>query len=65
MARGADNEPVIPQELSPDAKSIGNSMTLDRDCIDMDRLKAYSIYTGVIRARGTKAEVRWFSMQGY
>ncbi|MCL4479066.1 MAG: DNA polymerase IV [Deltaproteobacteria bacterium] len=41
MARGADNEPVILQKLSPDAKSIGNSMTLDRNCIDMDRLKVY------------------------
>lgn len=40
-ARGIDHEPVVPRELSPDAKSVGNSMTFDKDCIDMDRLKSY------------------------
>jgi len=41
MARGIDDEPVIPEELVSDAKSIGNSMTLDKDCINIDKLKAY------------------------
>ncbi len=43
MARGLDDEPVTTQELLPDAKSIGNSMTLDKDCIDTGMIKAYII----------------------
>ncbi|TLD42355.1 MAG: DNA polymerase IV [Candidatus Jettenia ecosi] len=39
MAQGIDESPVIPMEQEPDAKSVGHSMTLDRDESDREVLE--------------------------
>ena len=39
MAQGIDDSPVIPQEHEADAKSVGHSMTLDRDVSNMETLE--------------------------
>ncbi|HQU32108.1 MAG: DNA polymerase IV [Planctomycetia bacterium] len=41
MAQGIDNNPVIPPEQEPDVKSIGHSMTLDKDVSDMETLECH------------------------
>ena len=41
MAQGIDYSPVIPLESEPDAKSVGHSMTLDRDVSDIETLERY------------------------
>jgi DNA polymerase-4 len=41
MAQGIDNSPVIPPGQEPDAKSVGHSMTLDKDVSDMETLERY------------------------
>jgi len=41
MAQGIDNSPVIPLEQEADAKSVGHSMTLDRDLGDMETLERH------------------------
>lgn len=41
MGQGIDNSPVVPLEESPEAKSIGHSMTLERDETDIDKLKMH------------------------
>ncbi len=38
MAQGIDDSPVIPMEQEPDAKSVGHSMTLDKDAHDPETL---------------------------
>lgn len=41
MAQGMDDSPVIPLEQEPDAKSVGHSMTLDRDVHDAETLERH------------------------
>lgn len=41
MALGIDESPVIPLEQEPDAKSVGHSMTLERDINDLETLERY------------------------
>lgn len=41
MAQGLDDSPVIPLGQEPDAKSVGHSMTLDRDIYDLEILERY------------------------
>src|SRR3990172_3429700 len=41
MAQGIDNSPVIPLEQEADAKSVGHSMTLNRDESDMETLERH------------------------
>lgn len=41
MAQGIDDSPVIPPGQEPDVKSVGHSMTLDRDVRDMETLERY------------------------
>ncbi len=41
MARGIDDSPIIPVGSEPHAKSIGHSMTFQRDISDMETLKRY------------------------
>lgn len=41
MARGVDDGPVIPFTQEREARSIGNSMTLDQDCSDTEQIKSY------------------------
>ena len=41
MAQGIDDSPVIPLEQEADAKSVGHSMTLDRDVSDMETLERH------------------------
>lgn len=41
MAQGIDDSPVIPLGKEPDAKSVGHSMTLDRDVSDMETLERH------------------------
>ena len=38
MAQGSDDSPVIPTEHEPDAKSVGHSMTLDKDAYSTETL---------------------------
>lgn len=44
MAQGRDDSPVIPLEQEPDAKSVGHSMTLDRDVNDMETLERHILH---------------------
>ncbi|MDQ1273681.1 MAG: polymerase [Planctomycetota bacterium] len=44
MAQGIDDSPVIPLEQEPDAKSVGHSMTLDRDVSDMETLERHILH---------------------
>ncbi|MCF6156635.1 MAG: DNA polymerase IV [Candidatus Brocadia sp.] len=44
MAHGIDDSPVIPMEQEPDAKSVGHSMTLDRDVSDMETLERHILH---------------------
>jgi len=41
MAQGIDDSPVIPLEHEADAKSVGHSMTLNRDVSDMETLERH------------------------
>ena len=41
MAQGINDSPVIPLEQEADAKSVGHSMTLDRDVSDIETLEQY------------------------
>ncbi len=41
MAQGLDDSPVIPLGQEPDAKSVGHSMTLERDIGDNETLERY------------------------
>jgi len=41
MAQGIDESPVIPLEQEPDAKSVGHSMTLDKDVSDVEALERH------------------------
>ncbi|MBI2559782.1 MAG: DNA polymerase IV [Planctomycetes bacterium] len=41
MALGIDDSPVIPLEQEPDAKSVGHSMTLERDINDLETIERY------------------------
>lgn len=41
MAQGIDDSPVIPLGQEPDTKSVGHSMTLDRDVSDMETLERH------------------------
>ena len=41
MAQGIDDSPVIPMEHEADAKSVGHSMTLDRDESNMEALERH------------------------
>ncbi|HLG28752.1 MAG TPA: hypothetical protein VI387_00960, partial [Candidatus Brocadiales bacterium] len=41
MALGVDESPVMPPEQEPDAKSIGHSMTLERDVNDLETIERY------------------------
>lgn len=44
MAQGIDDNPVIPLEQEPDARSVGHSMTLDRDVSDMETLERHILH---------------------
>lgn len=41
MAQGKDDSPVISMEQEPDAKSVGHSMTLEKDVNDMEILERH------------------------
>jgi DNA polymerase-4 len=41
MGRGRDDSPVVAVEAEPDAKSIGHSMTLERDVSNRESLEIY------------------------
>ncbi|MGB9736611.1 MAG: DNA polymerase IV [bacterium] len=41
IARGIDDEPVIPFTEEHRAKCISHSMTLDQDCYDIEQIKSY------------------------
>jgi DNA polymerase-4 len=41
MARGVDDSPVAPLGVTPDAQSIGHSMTLDKDISSKDEIARY------------------------
>ena len=41
MAQGIDDSPVVPMEQEADAKSVGHSMTLDRDVSDRETLERH------------------------
>lgn len=41
MAQGIDTSPVIPAGQEPDAKSVGHSMTLDKDVSDTETLERH------------------------
>lgn len=41
MALGVDESPVIPIEQEPDVKSVGHSMTLERDINDLESIERY------------------------
>lgn len=41
MAQGIDDSPVIPMGQEPDAKSVGHSMTLDKDISDGETLERH------------------------
>ena len=41
MGRGEDESPVVPLEKTPEAKSIGHSMTFSRDILRKELLEAY------------------------
>jgi DNA polymerase IV len=41
MGLGIDESPVVPVEKEPDAKSVGHSMTLDRDIRDNESVERY------------------------
>lgn len=41
MAQGVDENPVISMEHEPDAKSVGHSMTLDKDVSDRETLEQH------------------------
>ena len=43
MARGIDDDPVVPAELreGEESKSMGHSMTLDEDCTDITAIERY------------------------
>lgn len=44
MALGIDDSPVVPVEQEPDAKSVGHSMTLDKDVSDMETLERHILH---------------------
>lgn len=44
MALGIDDSPVVPMEQEPEAKSVGHSMTLDRDVSDMETLERHILH---------------------
>ncbi len=44
MAQGIDDSPVIPPGQEPDAKSVGHSMTLERDVSDMETLERHILH---------------------
>jgi len=41
MGLGIDESPVVPVEDTPDAKSVGHSMTLEKDVSDNDSIETY------------------------
>ncbi len=44
MAQGIDDSPVIPTEHEPDAKSVGHSMTLDKDAYSTETLGRHVLH---------------------
>lgn len=44
MALGIDDSPAVPMEQEPDAKSVGHSMTLDRDVSDVETLEQHILH---------------------
>ncbi len=51
MAQGLDDSPVIPLGQEPDAKSVGHSMTLERDIYDHETLERYILLLSEMVAR--------------
>jgi len=44
MGQGLDSTPVIPSDQAPEAKSIGHSMTLERDLSDLREIESVLFY---------------------
>lgn len=57
MGQGIDNSPVVPLEESPEAKSIGHSMTLEKDELDRDKLKNYLLQLSEMVGRRLRREL--------
>lgn len=56
MGQGVDGSPVVPPEDVPEAKSIGHSMTLDKDESDAERLKVYILQLSEMVGRRLRRE---------
>ena len=54
MARGVDDSPVVPVEQSPDPKSVGHSMTFDRDISCRQTLEDYLLLLAEMVGRRTR-----------
>lgn len=62
MGQGIDNSPVVPLEESPEAKSIGHSMTLERDETDRRKLRSYLLQLSEMAGRSKKGELPWIGL---
>lgn len=51
MAQGLDDSPVIPLGQEPNAKSVGHSMTLEKDIYDIETLERYILQLSEMVAR--------------
>lgn len=56
MGQGIDNSPIIPSEEAPEAKSIGHSMTMEKDETDTIRLKKYLLQLSEMVGRRLRRE---------
>lgn len=55
MGQGIDNSPVVPLEESPEAKSIGHSMTLEKDETNIEKLKMHLLQLSEMVGRRLRA----------
>ncbi|MBN2374570.1 DNA polymerase IV [bacterium] len=55
MAQGKDYSPVIPIGEEPEAKSVGHSMTLDRDIMDKSDILCYLLHLSQMVGRRARA----------
>jgi DNA polymerase-4 len=56
MARGLDDSPVVPVGRDEDAKSVGHSMTLDRDVDDVREMKRHLLHLSEMVGRRMRRE---------
>lgn len=57
MGQGIDNSPVVPLEETPDPKSIGHSMTLEKDESNRENLKNYLMQLSEMVGRRLRREL--------